>query len=123
MRMMMALIDQTALDCIIDGDAELLADLAIMFVQMWPATDARLRLAVQSSNAKEISMVAHQLYSRFGYFGAKSLQELARKIELSAKENDLTNIAEWHAEVLAGIETLLNELRSMTRLPLEKDDD
>ncbi len=119
----MALIDQTALDCIIDGDAELLADLAIIFVQMLPATDARLLLAIQSSNAKEVSLVAHQLYSRFGYFGAKSLQELARKIELAANQNDLTNIAEWRTEILAGIETLLNELRSMTRLPLEMNDD
>ncbi len=119
----MTLIDQTALDSIIDGDAELLADLAIIFVQMLPDTDARLRLAVQSSNAKEVSLVAHQLHSRFGYFGAKPLQELARKIELSAKGNDLTNMAEWYSEMRAGIETLLNELRSMTRLPLEKNDD
>ncbi len=119
----MTLIDQTALDCIIDGDSELLADLAIMFVQMLPDTDARLRLAVQSRNAKEVSLVAHQLHSRFGYFGAKPLQELARKIELSANGNDLTNIAEWCTEMLAGIETLLIELRSMTRLPLEKNDD
>jgi HPt (histidine-containing phosphotransfer) domain-containing protein len=119
----MTLIDQTALDSIIDGDSELLADLAIMFIQMLPDTDARLRLAVQSSNAEEISLVAHQLHSRFGYFGAKPLQELARKIELSANGNDLTNIAQWYTEMRAGIETLLNELRSMTRLPLDKNDD
>jgi HPt (histidine-containing phosphotransfer) domain-containing protein len=119
----MTLIDQTALDSIVDGDSELLADLAIMFVQMLPDTDARLSLAVQSSNAKEVSLVAHQLYSRFGYFGAKPLQELARKIELSANGNDFTNIAQWCTEMRAGIETLLNELRSMTRLPLEKNDE
>jgi HPt (histidine-containing phosphotransfer) domain-containing protein len=119
----MTLIDQTALESITGGDLELLADLAIIFVQMLPDTDARLRLAVQSSNAKEISLVAHQLHSRFGYFGAKPLQELSRKIELSANRNDLANIADWYTEMRAGIETLLNELRSMTRLPLEKNDD
>ena len=119
----MTLIDHSVLDSIIDGDSELLADLAIMFFQMLPDTDARLRLAVQSSNAEEISLVAHQLYSRFGYFGAKPLQELARKIELSANGNDLTNIAQWYTEMRAGTETLLNELRSKTRLPLEKNDD
>ena len=119
----MTLIDHSVLDSIIDGDSELLADLAIMFVQMLPDTDARLRLAVQSSNMKDVSLVAHQLHSRFGYFGAKPLQELARKIELSANANDLTNIAQWCEEMRAGIESLLNELRSMTRLPLEKNED
>jgi HPt (histidine-containing phosphotransfer) domain-containing protein len=117
------MIDQTALHSIVDGDLELLADLAIMFVQMLPDTDARLRLAVQRSNAKEVSMVIHQLYSRFGYFGAKPLQELARKIELLANENDFTSIPQRCTEMQAGIETLLNELRSITRLPLEKNDD
>jgi len=117
------LIDHSVLDSIIDGDSELLADLAIMFFQMLPDTDARLRLAVQSSNTKEVSLVAHQLHIRFGYFGAKPLQELARKIELSADGNDLTNIAQWCTEMRAGIEALLNELRSMTRLPLEKNED
>jgi HPt (histidine-containing phosphotransfer) domain-containing protein len=116
-------IDPNALENMTGGDHELLADLATMFVQLLPDIEARLRVAIENRDNEEIGMVAHQLRSRVSYFGATHLQNLAKNIELTAKNSDFTETAKSCQQMLTGIDDVLVELRALTRLSLEKSDD
>jgi HPt (histidine-containing phosphotransfer) domain-containing protein len=117
--MTMSVIDQTALEKMIACDEELLADLAIMFVQLLPDLEARLRIGIENGVAPEVETVAHQLRSRVAYFGATGLQTLASRVELAAREGDLTDIGPACQQMLDGVNEMLAELRAITRLPLE----
>ncbi|NND99655.1 MAG: Hpt domain-containing protein [Pirellulaceae bacterium] len=119
----MPVIDPSALENMTGGDHELLADLATMFVQLLPDIEARLRIAIENRDTEEIGMVAHQLRSRVSYFGATDLQNRAKNIELMAKQGDFIEIAKSCQQMLTGIDDLLVELRTLTRLSLEKSDD
>ncbi|WP_372894404.1 Hpt domain-containing protein [Stieleria sp.] len=116
----MPLIDSIALDTMIAGDEELLADLATMFVQFLPDLEARLRLAIETQAASEVETIFHQLRSRVSYFGATSLQQMAKQVETQAQSGNLTDIEPSCDQMLRGIDELLVELRVLTRLPLEK---
>ena len=119
----MALVDQEALTQMTGGCDEMLADLATLFVQLLPDSEARLRLALENQDRNEIGMLAHQLRSRVAYFGATELSEVAVKIEHRLQDACLIGVGESCEELLAGIEELLVELRTMTGLPLETADD
>ena len=116
----MSVIDSTALDNMIGGDEELLADLATMFIQFLPDVEGRIRVALENRDAPRVESVFHQLRSRVSYFGAISLQQLAKQIEQQAKAGDLDEIEVACKKMMIGIDELLSELRERTRLPLEK---
>ena len=118
----MTLIVKPELERVTGGDMELLGDLAEMFVQSLPDLERRVRDALQSDGVDEISMIAHQLRSRVSYFGAVSLQEIAKGIENEARNGELSTLVQPCDELFAGIDELLVELRELTTLSLEKSD-
>lgn len=119
----MTLINQEALQQMTGGSDEVLADLATLFVQLLPDSEARLRIAMDSQNRDEIGMIVHQLRSRVSYFGATDLREVAAKTEQRIHEGCMDSIGESCTELFAGMDDLLVELRTLTGLPLEKADD
>ena len=119
----MPVIALSALENVTGGDHVLLADLATIFVRLLPDVEARLRLAIINRDVNEISRVSHRLRSRLSYFGAVGLQQLAKNIELAAKVGNFADISQSCQSMLAGIDDLLTELRTLTRLALTKSDD
>jgi HPt (histidine-containing phosphotransfer) domain-containing protein len=111
-------INRAALVTLMDGDDQLLAQLASMFAQTLSDCEARLRLAVDESNALSLRDTAHQLKSRLAYFQAEELHTLALRLERKGLANELTHASALVDELFLGIRELLNELRELTRLPL-----
>ena len=116
----MSVIDSAALEKMIGEDEELLADLAVMFVQFLPDVEGRLRVGLETRDHELIQSVFHQLRSRVSYFGATKIQLFAKSIEERAREQDFDGIDEDCENILRDIEELIVELREMTRLPLER---
>lgn len=119
----MPIIDQTALELVIQDDHEMLADLASMFVDCLPDMKARLRMSVFDNDAIELRENAHQLKNRLGYFGALSLQQLACELEECGRDNQLEGITELLNNLFSGVESMLSELRHQTHLSLEVAED
>lgn len=115
----MPIIDPNALNNVTQGDDELLADLATMFVQFLPDMEARLRLAVESDDADTLRETAHQLRGRAGYFAAGSVVDLASKLEHNGRRGELKKAGELLDDLLVQVNEMVEELRSYTKLSLE----
>lgn len=119
----MLAINPEALERITCGDQDLLADLAMLFVQLLPDIECRLRVGIENHDADAIGMVVHQLCSRFSYLGALELQQLSNDIETAAKQGDFVMAGKLFEAMLNGVDQLLVELRQLTRLSLDVVDD
>lgn len=111
-------INQIALNNFIQDDTEMLGDLASIFAQALGDSTARLNLAVDNRDASVLRETAHQLKSRLGYFSAAGLRELAQLVEMKGKQNQLNDVRPIVAELLAGIDEMMDELRELTGMPL-----
>lgn len=119
----MTIIDPTKLQNMTAGDSALVADLAIMFVQRLPELKARIRIGIESGDHSEVESGAHQLKSRVSYFGATSLHEQSGHLENAARVGDREKLAVIHDQLFADIDILIQELRTLTNLALEMDND
>src|SRR6056297_1892493 len=111
-------INQTALENFFQDDTELLIDLAIFFAQALGDCKARLNYSVDNQDTFTLCETIHLLKGRLGYFSATGLKDLASTIELQGKESQLNDIRPILAELLAGIEEMMCELREITGMPL-----
>jgi len=105
------------------GDDDLLADLAIMFVQLLPDLESRIQFGIENNDAQEVESAAHQLKSRVSYFGAADLRDCAGKLELAARNGDSQTFLSIQTQLFADVEKLIEELRVLTNLSLEIDSD
>lgn len=119
----MPIIDSTQLKKITAGDQELIADLAIMFVQNLPELKARIRIGIESGDAAEIESGAHQLKSRVSYFGASCLSEQSGKLESAARNSQRADLLKLQESLFEGVDQMIQELRTLTNLALEIDSD
>ena len=119
----MGRIDKTSLDQFVEGDDELLAELASAFVKYLPDMEARLRFAVGDSDPSALQEAAHQIKSRLGYFFAASLQEAAYQLETCGRQCEMQNSADLLNDLLQGIHEMLDELRQFTKLQLQVEAD
>lgn len=103
----------------LQGDDELLAELATMFVQILPDCKARLRFSVRSNDALMLREVTHQLSSRLGYFHAGELSDRAKHLEQCGITNQLDGTGELVDLLIEGLDELVGELRQLTQLPLQ----
>lgn len=119
----MPIIDPIKLQNMTAGDSDLVADLAIMFVQSLPELKAQIRIGIESGDVAEVESAAHQLKSRVSYFGATSLQEQSGQFENAAHAGDREKLAALHDQLFTDIDILIQELRTLTNLALEMDKD
>ncbi|QEG23027.1 Hpt domain-containing protein [Mariniblastus fucicola] len=119
----MSIIDHNKLQTMTAGDEDLIADLAIMFVQRLPALAARIRIGIETGDVDQIESGAHQLKSRLSYFGATGLREQAIELESAARKRESDRLAKLHTELFDDVDKLIEELRTLTNLALEVDDD
>jgi HPt (histidine-containing phosphotransfer) domain-containing protein len=99
----------------VDGDLDLLAEIAGLFLSDAPAMLADITAAVAASDAQEVSRTAHRLKGSILTFGAPTAAGIAMRLEENGRLGDLTT-AQADAEQLAA-ETgrLCIELESFVR--------
>ncbi len=93
----------------VDGDQDLLAEVAGMFRRDWPGMLETIRDAIAQSDAATVEREAHKLKGALGAFCARPASEVAQQLETIGHRGDL-------AEALAACNLLEGEL---TRLEPE----
>jgi two-component system, sensor histidine kinase and response regulator len=97
---------EAALACM-GGDANILADIAALFLEDYPKTLQEIQAAVSGGNALALNRAAHTLKGSLGYLGARSAEARARELETMSSEGELGSAP----EVLAALEDQLARLR------------
>ena len=99
----------------VNGNRQVLREIAGVFLTSYPGEMAELREAVGRGDDKEVRRLAHGLRGAVSTFGATSAAEAARLLEVAAAEGDLSRAGDLSAalgEALARLETPLAALRA-----------
>jgi HPt (histidine-containing phosphotransfer) domain-containing protein len=91
----------------VGGDAELLKEIASLFLEDYPLTLAELRDALNRGDATKVERAAHGLKGSVSNFGAKPAVEAARNIENLGRAHQLAEVG----QVLTTLELALAALR------------
>ncbi|KXK25651.1 MAG: Hpt domain protein [Candidatus Brocadia sinica] len=92
----------------LDGDAGLLRELAGLFLENYPAQLEGIQSAVAQNDSKALENAAHNIKGSAGVICAKPVFEVAQRLEIMGKENNLTSVKEMYAT----LEKELGRLRS-----------
>jgi len=90
----------------VDGDEELLGELAQMFLDELPIQLAALRDAVARGDSKAVEQTAHALKGAVGNFAARRSFDRARNLEMKGRAGDMAHAGE-------GLEELEESLQSL----------
>jgi HPt (histidine-containing phosphotransfer) domain-containing protein len=91
----------------VGGDAELLREIADLFLDDYPNVLVELRAAAERGDAKAVERTAHSLKGSVANFGARSAVDAAFRIESMGRDRELSEVA----QVLQTLEVALAELR------------
>jgi signal transduction histidine kinase/DNA-binding response OmpR family regulator len=78
----------------VGDDAELLAEIAGLFLDECPKQMAELRAAVARGDCPVVQRLAHTIRGSVGAFGARAACEAAQRLETMGKERDMTHAEE-----------------------------
>jgi CheY-like chemotaxis protein len=78
----------------VGGDADLLQELAGMFLEEYPRLLDGIRQALTRQNGPEACNAAHQLKGLLAQFGAEPGRQAAYSVELAARQGDLATASE-----------------------------
>ncbi len=96
----------------VDGDAELLKELAELFLGECPQRMAEIRQAIDQRNASGLHQSAHALRGSVATFGARSAVEAAHRLETAGRDHDWSRVeSDWAAleGAIGGLESVFVE--------------
>ncbi|WP_437674036.1 response regulator [Sorangium sp. So ce131] len=97
------------------GDADLLRELAEVFLEECPRWMAEIDEAVTAGDARKLQRAAHSLKGGVDSFGARSAFDAAFTLEKMARANQLGSLAEAQFALRAQIDRLIPELVAFVR--------
>jgi HPt (histidine-containing phosphotransfer) domain-containing protein len=92
----------------VGGDAELLKEIADLFLTEYPGTLANLAEALNRGDAKAVERTAHSLKGSVANFGAGVAVETAAALEQSGRAGDLNRAP----QLLYELERILSDLQA-----------
>lgn len=95
----------------LDGDLDLLAELATMLLQSYPPQLQQIKQALAQQQTEQLQMVAHTLKGSMGVFPIDSANNLITRIEQLARSNKLAELEPLIAELEAEMEHVLPQLQ------------
>ena len=99
----------------VDGDRDLLAEIAGIFLSDAPGMLADVVAAVAAGNAAEVSRTAHRLKGSILTFGAPDAAAAALSLEKNGREGELTTAQASVKRLAAEVERLRGELESLVQ--------
>jgi signal transduction histidine kinase/HPt (histidine-containing phosphotransfer) domain-containing protein len=105
--------DRKAALAVAGGDAELLRELAELFLQEYPKLIANLRAAVQERNATKLDGSAHALKGAVANFGARAAVDAALSLEARGRSGEMAGVEQALASLEQIFESLLVELAAL----------
>jgi HPt (histidine-containing phosphotransfer) domain-containing protein len=97
----------------VGGDAELLREIAVLFLENYEAWLGELREAANRRDAGLIQNTAHGLKGSVANFGAKSAFEAALRLETLGRTQDLEDVPSSLAALEAALAALRPELEAL----------
>jgi two-component system sensor histidine kinase/response regulator len=97
----------------VGGDPQLLAEIAVLFLQDLPRGMGELRKAVAARDAAAIERHAHSLKGSVSNFGAQEARDAAQDLETQARTNSLDTIDESLSKLDHALALLRPELESL----------
>ena len=88
----------------VEGDMQLLREIAGLFAEECPRLMDSLRSALDASDAKAAESVAHTIKGMLGNFGAKGAMEAAFTLEQFARQGDLQRSVTAYTNLEAAVE-------------------
>ena len=102
-------IDVAAALARVDGDRELLAEVARLFAEEWPATRAELEASLDQHDLKVTERLAHGLKGAAANLGAQSVSEPAFRLEKLARAGEYQQARDEWKIVRNAVEHLLTD--------------
>jgi HPt (histidine-containing phosphotransfer) domain-containing protein len=97
----------------VDGDVELLKEIAIIFLEDYPKVLAEIRAAIADGDAKQLEASAHTLKGSVANFGAAAVVASALRLELMGRAALLERSSEVLRALEAGLCALHAELEAL----------
>jgi len=99
----------------LEGDRDLFAELARLFVEECPAAMKQMRDAHRNSDAHLLDRLAHTMKGSSASLGANGVSEAALALEMRARSAALQNAGELIDDLQTEIDRALPEFESLTR--------
>ncbi|WP_254053760.1 PAS domain S-box protein [Singulisphaera sp. GP187] len=99
----------------VDGDVELMKELAGLFLDEAPRRMAEIRQAVTQRDAVKLQRAAHTLKGSVGNFGAREVFEATRRLECIGVEQDWSHVEEAWAVLDEAIDRLNSAFAGLCR--------
>lgn len=97
----------------VDGDAELLREIGILFLQEYPLALAKLRTAIDKRDPSCIERMAHSLKGTVVTFGEGAPFQAARKLQHCGRSGDLMQVESDLQELEYSLERLGREIQTL----------
>ena len=104
----------------LDGDRELLGELAGMFLGSAPETVAAMKQALADGEAEALHTQAHGLKGSVGNFSARLAQDAARRVEEAARSGDLAEAGEALVDLAVEVDRLCQALSPLATQPVDR---
>ena len=108
-----ATFDRAGLLSRVEGDRDLLRELAAIFAEETPGQLAAIGEAIRNEDPAALLSTAHALRGCVSNFGAVDVAELARHLEELGREGRLTGAREIHGRLVAAVTALRADLESL----------
>lgn len=99
----------------VDGDMQLLGELAAMFLKDYPRFLRAARESMEQGDCAALEREAHTLKGRLAFFGVHPARDKALELEMAGRKRDLTGASKILAEIESAMEGVLPELEALTR--------
>ena len=96
-----------------DGDMELFQELAGIFLEGHSNQLADVEHAIEKNDGKALESAAHSIKGSVGVFCAKPAFEVALKLEMMGRENNLSEACETYKVLSVEIERLCRALETI----------
>ena len=97
----------------VGGDEDLLKEIAGIFLEEYTSQLAAARSAVREKDAGAVQHTAHSIKGSVANFGANEAYELALRLEMMGRHNDLATSEQALAELERAVETIKPQLAKL----------
>jgi HPt (histidine-containing phosphotransfer) domain-containing protein len=111
-----SLIDKNKILAHLEGDAELLGELAGLFIQEYPRLIAKTHEAIAQTDGLALERAAHQMKGSVGNFRNEAASHAAQRLESMGRANDFAGAAIEVHVLEEQIRLLVPELETMTHV-------
>jgi HPt (histidine-containing phosphotransfer) domain-containing protein len=99
----------------VDGDSQLLSELAAIFVQDYPRLIEDSRRSILQSDYSGLERAAHTLKGRLAFFGIVTLRDQISGLETMGRDQNLTGARQALAEIEMEMDSILSEFEALIR--------